>query len=485
MPYLLPPEPSAGTVCITLEIPDSTQDVRNFFGTLLSLAQWYNYERTGNTLGKQVADTWKITYDNARIGNCMQLRQDPENPCLLQSTTDGETWETWADITDCVDAEYLLSMIESSESLQRAIGEYALTSAVSVDDPEKESILSTDLLGNPSACDNDMIYGACIQLTILLNTVSETLLDIFVNSLNNAANLAYLIEAIPLVGELPADDILEFLQKVATQVNTAYQAAYDTQLQEDISCLFFCEAKLDCELTFEQARDVIRGQMANPVTGSDFISVVNDIIANNWLGEQSIYVFFYFILETVVVGGEVLGQDVNRFAKTIATYFNDPNSDWETLCTDCADWEQVLDFTIESHASLVTANWDSSYPATYVSGQGWKMAHDALGARGGIYVTIPSAVTVIDAVAETYNNVTATNTRSNGVLIYDETPNQGSNDVARSVEVYQSSGEHENQINGEYEDIEYVAGIGGSRNGGSAIAYVRKITIRGLGVNPF
>lgn len=238
----------------------------------------------------------------------------------------------------------ILECIETTPELQQAIGSYSLTSSITDTTPENPSNLATDILLGQGAvsCDNDNLYGASLQLTQLLNTVSENLLDIFVNGFNNASNLATVIEAIPVVGELPFDDILDFLEKVAIQINTAYQSAYDTQLEEDISCLFFCETQANCELTFEQARDVIKAELATTVSVQDFASIINDMIANNWFGQQSVYVFFYFILETVILGGEILGLDVNRFAKTVATYFNDPNPDWSTLC-DCAfDWQYTL-----------------------------------------------------------------------------------------------------------------------------------------------
>lgn len=373
MPFLLPDAPAQDFICVKLEIPNTEQDIRNFLGQLLTLGQWFNYERTGNDLGKQVADTWRTSLANCLIGACMNVRQDPENPCMLQSSDDGgETWVDWADITLCVNSDYIQSLIEGNTSLQQTIAQYANGATAGIYDPEKQSILNTSFVQGQSPCDNDNIYGMCLQLTVLLNTVSENLLDIFVAGLQQAGNLGDLIEAIPMVGELPFDDILQFLEKVATQINSAYQAAYDTQLQEDISCEFFCAAQVDCELTFEMARDIIKSHIANPVTAQDFFTLVNDMIANNWFGDQAVWVFFYFILETIIYGGEILGQDVNRFARTVATYFNDPNSDWSTLCTDCG-WTYQCDFTTANCGWYPFVN-PAPYTANdgvYVANTGW------------------------------------------------------------------------------------------------------------------
>lgn len=371
MAWLLPPEAATDYVCVNIAIPNTAQDKRNFLGSILSLAQWFNYERTGTNLGAQVADTWLTCLNGILIGACMEVRQSPTDSCILQLSEDGgETWVNWADITLCVNSEYVESLISETPSLQRLISSLQTTASITAETAEETSILETSFLQGQALCDNDNLYGMCLQLTKLLNTVSENLLDIFVAGLQQAGNLGDLIEAIPVVGELPLDDLLQLLQKVATQVNTAYQAAYDTQIEEDISCLFFCVAKDDCELTFEDARDVIRAQLSAPVTIADFASLVNDMIANNWFGDQAIWIFHLFILETIIYGGEILGLDVNRFAKTVATYLNDPNEDWETLCTDCG-------FVWESNFLVSENIWEpqpSAYGdfATWTDGVGYE-----------------------------------------------------------------------------------------------------------------
>lgn len=374
MPYLLPDTLATGLTCVKISIPDTPQDIKNFLGTVLDLCYWYNYERTGDDKGKQNADIWREAFNEIRIGACMLVQQKTGEPCILEvSYDDGETWEDFADITLCVNADYIQSLIDNNTNLQQAIAQYAGGASAGIYDTEIPANLSKSFKDGQSGCNNDNLYGMCLQLTKLLNTVSENLLDIFVAGLQQAGNLGDLIEAIPLVGELPADDILQFLEKVATQVNSAYQAAYDTQLEEDISCEFFCAAQGTCDLTFEQARDIIKSHIANPVSAQDFYSMINDMIANNWFGDQAVWVFFYFILETIIFGGEILGQDVNRFAKTVATYFNDPNSDWSTLCTSCG-WTYTCNFT---NANCGWTAFENTPPyddaqGQWISGQGWK-----------------------------------------------------------------------------------------------------------------
>ena len=265
--------------------------------------------------------------------------------------------------------DLILACINSSSEIQQAIGAYSLTSSIETDTPEQQGLLDTDLFADQGPCDNDEIFGMTVQLADFLNQVSEDILELFVTAFAIPGRLGDLIEAIPVVGLLPFDDILQFIEKMAEQVNDAYQAGYTVQVGEDISCDLFCIAEENCELTLEQARDYFEGKIVASVTNDDFLKIVNDIIANNWLGLQSVYVMHWFILDTVIFGGEVLGLDVNRIVPTIASYFNDPNSDWSTLCTSCA-WEHTFDFT-EDDGGFVDDPFAGTIGGNYIADTGW------------------------------------------------------------------------------------------------------------------
>lgn len=258
-------------------------------------------------------------------------------------------WKMYED--NCIDiCQEILDCIETNEDIQRAIGQYSLTSAVTSTTQTNDGIASSNVIGSPVGCNNDQIFGMTIQLVDLMNTISLTLLDRFVASLNSAGNLGYLIEAIPVIGELPLDDILAFVQTVAVQINTEYQASSDVQLLEDIACKLFCIAKEDCSITFEQISDYYNEQITAPVQFVDMESLVLDIILNGWLGDQAVYILHYFIVQTIIIGGELTGIDANRIIKTVSSFYNDPNSDWDTLCDPCSnEWCETLDLTVSSY----------------------------------------------------------------------------------------------------------------------------------------
>lgn len=264
-------------------------------------------------------------------------------------------------VSDCID---------STPAIQQQIATYSNSSAITQTTPEQQEILDTDLFGGQDPCDNDEIFGMTLQMTDLLNQISEDVLEQFVTAFAIPGRIGDIIEAIPGLGILPYDDLLQMFEKLAEQVNDSYVAAYDVQIREDIACDLFCIGQQNCTLTLEQARDYFQDKIITAVSNSNFLSIVEDIIANNWLGEQSIYMMHWFILDTIIFGGEILGIDTNRVVTTIASYFNDPDSDWSTLCDPCSTWEETWDFTVESGASdgWQVVTWGDGWQ----SGLGWR-----------------------------------------------------------------------------------------------------------------
>lgn len=276
----------------------------------------------------------------------------------------------------------ILECIQTTPELQQAIAFYSNSSAIEQLTPENETILDTDLFGGQSGCDNDKIFGACRQLANFLNVTSEDILELFVTAAATPGRLGDLIEAMPGIGILPFDDILQFIEKMAEQVSDAYSGAYDTQMNEDIACLFFCASQDDCVLTLETARNAIKSKLIESVSDTDFLTVVSDIVLNNWLGEQGVYVMHWLILDTIIFGGEILGQDVKRMVATVASYFNDPDPDWETLCTACVTI-YYLEIDLTSTAGNVTPNAGQAF---YSAGTGYTQVNASGVSR--VYVDI-------------------------------------------------------------------------------------------------
>jgi hypothetical protein len=109
--YLLPENPTPeGMICIPAYIPDDPLYIAAFWGQYDELTTWLAWERDAEHKGKEAATIWKTARDRSRdewieqggCGGSDMLRQNEENPCLIERSTDnGETWETLVDMSLC------------------------------------------------------------------------------------------------------------------------------------------------------------------------------------------------------------------------------------------------------------------------------------------------------------------------------------------------------------------------------------------------
>lgn len=71
---------------------------------LMDEANWQQFE--GGITREQAAAVWsdivQSLYESAETGVIVDVRQNPTLPCLLEKTTDGTTWTTFADLQKCI-----------------------------------------------------------------------------------------------------------------------------------------------------------------------------------------------------------------------------------------------------------------------------------------------------------------------------------------------------------------------------------------------
>lgn len=107
--------------CVTFYLPDDPLWYSNFWGTLATLQFPGNYQTGSKPDAFTMADTWAAVVEKARTNFLQRLcapafgsagadsedimiRQDPDNPCLLQTSIDGINWCTFADFSKCIPA---------------------------------------------------------------------------------------------------------------------------------------------------------------------------------------------------------------------------------------------------------------------------------------------------------------------------------------------------------------------------------------------
>jgi len=107
--WLLPAmvDPPRRAFCIT--IPNEQFHVAAFFGTLQTLAEWWNWQRDAEHTATMVAQVWRSVVNSAHVAfydeECQMylLRQNPNELCQLQQSIDGgDTWTLAFDFALCI-----------------------------------------------------------------------------------------------------------------------------------------------------------------------------------------------------------------------------------------------------------------------------------------------------------------------------------------------------------------------------------------------
>lgn len=104
------------TICYQIEVPNDPAYIQAFYGVLYDLTLWTSWQRDTAHTGILAADVWKkiwlyvVTHPNncgpavmvgADTGDDMAIRQNPDNPCEIQSSADGTHWCTFIDLSLC------------------------------------------------------------------------------------------------------------------------------------------------------------------------------------------------------------------------------------------------------------------------------------------------------------------------------------------------------------------------------------------------
>lgn len=108
-------------ICYKIEVPNNLYHKAAFFGALLDLASAYKWSDDPAHTAKDVALVWRQIVDDLMVQDCEpapptvigggaeggdenMIRQNPSNPCELQTSINGTDWCTFADFSLCIPA---------------------------------------------------------------------------------------------------------------------------------------------------------------------------------------------------------------------------------------------------------------------------------------------------------------------------------------------------------------------------------------------
>lgn len=106
----------AGRRCFVIEVPDEPQHIAAFRGAILDLASAYKWSDDTAHTAREVALVWRDVYNNMKScadilprgsagadeGVEQLIRQNPDNPCLLETSINGTDWCAFADLSLCI-----------------------------------------------------------------------------------------------------------------------------------------------------------------------------------------------------------------------------------------------------------------------------------------------------------------------------------------------------------------------------------------------
>ncbi len=396
----------------------------------------------------------------------------------------------------CMDlCQLILDCLDDTPALQQAIASYSLVSPIAQTAPEIQANLDAELVNEPVGCDQDIMFGMVTGYTDLMNTISEDILEIFAAASSPAGRIGDIIEAIPVIGEAPLDDLFQFVESFITDLNDAYAGAYTSQVRDDIRCDLFCLTVDTCNLTLEQARDYFYDELGQVISLTTWDGFLDDIIALSYSGLPAVWALHLLITQTIIFGGELVGFDTSRLLATIQSLYNDPDSDWTTVCTVCL-WACILDFEVKEHGFTPFVGYLGANYSVWVTTEGFNsvdVQSDATHYRrtSTIDITLADAVHV-DDIEMLYDYVKGSFTSGSltAIALTTKIGGSGGTPVSSKTITADASSDGDNQtitdtVNGTIDYIQLFLRASFQTSASySGTAQIKKLTIDGTGIKP-
>lgn len=233
--WILPEEIDPERVCVKLFVPNDPAHLAAFWGALWNLTYWNQWQRDELKLGTQVAAVWKDVWFNARVINdglegCeivpFDVRQNDEEPCILEKSEDGDTWVPFADLQLCPP-----NIVYTSDGgIGIPDGEGGITPIGSQPQPP--------VSGDNKAC---TAAASAVQVLVTLHQEILTRFDAGLTVLTIASAVAttlLILIAVPFAWIA----IVEIVTLATGVLALITVDAFSEEIQEELKCILFCAA---------------------------------------------------------------------------------------------------------------------------------------------------------------------------------------------------------------------------------------------------
>lgn len=247
--------------------------------------------------------------------------------------------------------QQIIDCILNDIDTQQALLDFLANNGITPNSTTNDSLGDKDLTSG-QGCELDNLFGAATGITDLFNDLIIDFIEILNANTNTIGRVGDAIEAIPGVGVLPFDDVLQLVESFFEDVAQNYDAAYTVQLADEIRCDIFCLAQAnDCTITPKLLFEYFAERTLVEITTVDFQDFMDFMLQNTFSGTELVYAMHTFVAGVLWFGTSVLKVDINQMQKMVSILWNDPNNDWVLLCDDCAipwtynsDWDNTEDW---------------------------------------------------------------------------------------------------------------------------------------------
>lgn len=264
MPYLTGESLPSELVCGRLFIPNDRQLIANIKGAIWQLTKAYNWEQFGAVTVDETVAAMETMFDVFNADTCedcdTMLRADPENPCILQESTDGgETWATLLNTSDCgAEGPQGPSGDTGLQGPQGPIGDTGETGSIGPagdTGPAGQSGTTSNNAPVPPGENGDLKRcGVARGVTQWLIEKYGDSLDAFQAgvALGQAVNaiVSGMIDGIPVIGAF-IDAALDYGQEIADWDVANLKACVTEEFEDAVFCNLYCHLGDDGVITDE------------------------------------------------------------------------------------------------------------------------------------------------------------------------------------------------------------------------------------------
>lgn len=314
-------------ICFHMEMPDILEYRAAVMGQLIQLGYWFAWSHTQEdysdipTVNQDVAQLWAQIVADASFEVCMSF------------------------------CEQMITCINTDEDVQTALAEMLATNPINQTTTYQTSVYGAPLneaqrgaaLATPPDCDLDVLFSMCTAIIDQLHKNNEDFLEILEVASNPTERARNVISAIPVIGLLPIDEAIEFIDQLVEEIQENYDAQYTSSIRDELRCALFCAAKDadDCIVTFDMLTAIFEdrlGYYLDPVNTAG--AMVQYFLTSTWAGTTVVDIMTLVQVAFWRTASEWLGVNIRTLQIVARLVIDNPDPDWEILCLDCPvdDW---------------------------------------------------------------------------------------------------------------------------------------------------